>query len=172
MRAKGNTVHFGAWQVPRWDRPSGFVACRAPELSPSPEDDRVEKPVPQTVAWRSWWGRRFRLPTARARIKSWQAKAPAPPFFMKFRGPKAHPNRPRKAMVCPTCRKVNSIGEPYFHIGNLLRGRHPGRLGNHPEHVQHWNLRTFGAFLLGPVAEVRTIEASPWIIACCRPNQL
>jgi hypothetical protein len=75
-------------------------------------------------------------------------------------------------MVCPTCRKVNSIGEPYFHIGNLLRGRHPGRLGNHPEHVQHWNLRTFGAFLLGPVAEVRTIEASPWIIACCRPNQL
>src|SRR5450759_4052417 len=27
----------------------------------------------------------------RARIKSWQAKAPAPPFFMKFRGPKAHP---------------------------------------------------------------------------------
>ena len=23
-------------------------------------------------------------------------------FFMKFRGPKAHPNRPQKAMVCPT----------------------------------------------------------------------
>jgi hypothetical protein len=39
-----------------------------------------------------WWGRRFRLPTAGS-IKRWQAKAPAPPFFMKFRGPKAHPNR-------------------------------------------------------------------------------
>src|ERR1039457_2586093 len=25
-----------------------------------------------------------------------------PDFFMKFRGPKAHPNRPQKAMVCPT----------------------------------------------------------------------
>src|ERR1035438_7484719 len=27
----------------------------------------------------------------------------APPFFMKFLGPKAHSNRPQKAMVCPTC---------------------------------------------------------------------
>jgi SAM-dependent methyltransferase len=62
--------------------------------------------------------------------------------------------------------------EPYFRIGNVLRGKHLGRLGNHPEHVQHWNLRTFGAFLSGSVAEVRTIEAFPWIIACCRPNQL
>jgi hypothetical protein len=25
-----------------------------------------------------------------------------PEFVMKFRGPKAHPNRPRKTMVCPT----------------------------------------------------------------------
>src|ERR1035438_4934955 len=49
--------------------------------------DSLEKP--------GWWGRRFRLPTARARIKSWQEKAPAPPFFMKFRGRNAHPNRQR-----------------------------------------------------------------------------
>ncbi len=33
--------------------------------------------------------------------------SPLPPlpgcqFFMKFRGPKAHPNRPQKAMACPT----------------------------------------------------------------------
>jgi hypothetical protein len=51
--------------------------------------NRGEEPVPQTVAWRSWWGRRFRLPSARARIKSWQAKAPAPPFILEFRGPRA-----------------------------------------------------------------------------------
>src|SRR5437588_9169064 len=25
--------------------------------------------------------------------------------------------------------------EPYFQIGNLLRGKYPGRLGNHPEHI-------------------------------------
>ena len=62
--------------------------------------------------------------------------------------------------------------EPFFRIGNVLRGKHLGRLGNHPEHVQHWNRRTFRAFLSGSVAEVRIVEAFPWIIACCRPNQL
>ena len=62
--------------------------------------------------------------------------------------------------------------EPYFRIGNVLCGKHLRRLGNHPEHVQHWNLRTFPAFLSGLVAEVRIVEAFPWIIACCRPNQL
>jgi SAM-dependent methyltransferase len=62
--------------------------------------------------------------------------------------------------------------EPYFRIGNVLRGKHLSRLGNHPEHVQHWNLRTFSAFLSGSVADVRIVEAFPWIIACCRPNQL
>ncbi len=62
--------------------------------------------------------------------------------------------------------------EPYFRIGNVLRGKHLRHLGNHPEHVQHWNFRTFRAFLSGSVAEVRTVEAFPWIIACCRPNQL
>ena len=36
------------------------------------------EPVPQTVAWRRWWGRRFRLPTL-DRTHGWQAKAPAPP---------------------------------------------------------------------------------------------
>ena len=62
--------------------------------------------------------------------------------------------------------------EPFFRIGNVLRGKHLGHLGNHPEHVQHWNRRTFRAFLSGSVAEVRIVEAFPWIIACCRPNQL
>src|SRR5260370_4593459 len=35
---------------------------------------------------------------------------------------------------------------PYFRIGNLLRGKYLGRLGNHPEHVQHWNLPSLSAF--------------------------
>jgi ubiquinone/menaquinone biosynthesis C-methylase UbiE len=61
--------------------------------------------------------------------------------------------------------------EPYFRIGNVLRGKHLSRLGNHPEHVRHWNLRTFHAFLSGLVEEVRVVEAFPWIIASCRPNR-
>jgi len=61
--------------------------------------------------------------------------------------------------------------EPYFRIGNVLRGNHLSRLGDHPEHVQHWNLRSFGAFLEAFFREVRLTEALPWIIACCRPDQ-
>jgi len=61
--------------------------------------------------------------------------------------------------------------EPWFRAGNVLRGKHLRSLGNHPEHVQHWNLRTFETFLSRYVAEVRVIEAFPWIIACCRPSQ-
>jgi SAM-dependent methyltransferase len=62
--------------------------------------------------------------------------------------------------------------EPWFRIGNVLRGKHLGGLGNHPEHVQHWNFRTFERFLLASAPEVRLIEAFPWIIACCRPKPL
>jgi SAM-dependent methyltransferase len=61
--------------------------------------------------------------------------------------------------------------EPYFCIGNILRGKHLSRLGNHPEHVQHWNIRGFRAFLSGSVTVVKVVEAFPWIIACCRPDQ-
>ena len=61
--------------------------------------------------------------------------------------------------------------EPWFRIGNVLRGKHLSGFGNHPEHVQHWNLRSFGKFLGAAESEVRIIEAFPWIIACCRPKQ-
>jgi len=61
--------------------------------------------------------------------------------------------------------------EPWFRAGNVLRGNHLSRLGNHPEHVQHWNLRSFGEFLAPVFREVRLTEAFPWIIACCRPDQ-
>jgi ubiquinone/menaquinone biosynthesis C-methylase UbiE len=60
--------------------------------------------------------------------------------------------------------------EPWFRIGNVLRGKHLSGLGNHPEHVQHWSLRTFERFLRAFTPEVRLIEAFPWIIACCRPK--
>ena len=62
--------------------------------------------------------------------------------------------------------------EPWFRAGNVLRGKHLSGLGNHPEHVQHWNLRSFGKFLGEIAPDVRLIEAFPWIIACCRPNRL
>jgi SAM-dependent methyltransferase len=57
--------------------------------------------------------------------------------------------------------------EPWFRAGNVLRGKHLAGLGNHPEHVQHWNFRSFEKFLRGQVPEVRIVDAFPWIIACC-----
>ena len=63
-----------------------------------------------------------------------------------------------QAEACPTIRREKYSG-PYpvvsFVIGRFFR-----------------RLRTFPAFLAGSVAEVRIVEAFPWIIACCRPNQL
>ena len=60
--------------------------------------------------------------------------------------------------------------EPYFRIGNVLRGKHLGAFGNHPEHVQHWNFRTFRRFLTPLVREVELMEAFPWIVARCCPR--
>lgn len=61
--------------------------------------------------------------------------------------------------------------EPWFRAGNVLRGKHLAGLGNHPEHVQHWNFRTFEKFLSATVPEVRIVGAFPWIIACCALKQ-
>ncbi len=59
--------------------------------------------------------------------------------------------------------------EPYFRAGNFLRGKYWRGLGNYPEHVQHWNLRTFRSFLAPLVGGAEVEEAFPWIIARCRP---
>jgi len=60
--------------------------------------------------------------------------------------------------------------EPYFRIGNVLRGKHLSRWGDHPEHLQHWNFRTFGALLEPRFRQVRLLDAFPWIVACCLVN--
>jgi SAM-dependent methyltransferase len=55
--------------------------------------------------------------------------------------------------------------EPYFRIGSLLRGKHLRALGNHPEHVNHFNRRSLSA-LLTPAFELDSIRtAFPWLIA-------
>jgi SAM-dependent methyltransferase len=59
--------------------------------------------------------------------------------------------------------------EPWFRLGNLLRGKYLSGLGNHPEHIQHWNPRRFRHFLAAAGWEVGVVEAFPWIVACLRP---
>lgn len=58
--------------------------------------------------------------------------------------------------------------EPWFRSGSLLRGKYVRGLGNHPEHVNHWNRRTLPALLESQFREVRLVGAFPWLIAHCR----
>src|SRR4030065_660295 len=37
--------------------------------------------------------------------------------------------------------------EPWFRLGNLARGRHLSRFGNHPEHVNLWSRSGFSRFV-------------------------
>ena len=55
--------------------------------------------------------------------------------------------------------------EPWFQIINLLRGRDILRLGNHPEHLNHWSLASFRMFLT-PYIKIKTLFAKfPWIVS-------
>jgi SAM-dependent methyltransferase len=58
--------------------------------------------------------------------------------------------------------------EPWFRIGSLMRGKHVRSLGNHPEHVNHFNRASLRR-LLDPHLDVRAVEvAFPWLIAAAR----
>lgn len=58
--------------------------------------------------------------------------------------------------------------EPWFRIGSLLRGKYMRTWGNHPEHVNHWNGRTFADLLHGRFSSVELRRSAPWLIAGCR----
>ena len=58
--------------------------------------------------------------------------------------------------------------EPWFRLGSAMRGKYLRTLGNHPEHLNHWNQRTLGEFLRRRLTVVRIEPSLPWLIAHCR----
>ena len=54
--------------------------------------------------------------------------------------------------------------EPWFRMGNFLRGRHIRRFGNHPEHVQQFTPRSFSALLGRHAGSHRVWTCFPWIL--------
>jgi SAM-dependent methyltransferase len=60
--------------------------------------------------------------------------------------------------------------EPWFQLGSLARGKHLSALGNHPEHVNHYNRRSLRELLEPAMAEVSVQVSFPWLIARCRPR--
>jgi len=61
--------------------------------------------------------------------------------------------------------------EPWFQMINLLRGRDFIRLGNHPEHVQHWNPSTFADFVSRHTDIVQIKSSFPFVLATVRPRR-
>jgi SAM-dependent methyltransferase len=54
--------------------------------------------------------------------------------------------------------------EPWFRLMNLLRGRNISHLGNHPEHLNHWSVRSFGAWAGEFLVIDRLYGIFPWVI--------
>lgn len=71
------------------------------------------------------------------------------------------------ARVCRGTLVLSVPYEPWFQLGNLARGKYREHWGNHPEHVQHWGLRSFERFVRAEprVQDVTVREAWPWIVA-------
>lgn len=59
--------------------------------------------------------------------------------------------------------------EPWFRLGNLARGRHLRRFGNHPEHVNQWSRKSFVRFVGQRLTPLRVINAFPWTIVLAKP---
>ena len=54
--------------------------------------------------------------------------------------------------------------EPFFRLGNALRGQHLRRLGDPADHLQHWGARDFTAFCAEHVTVRRRTLAFPWLL--------
>lgn len=79
----------------------------------------------------------------------------------------AEPNR-ALAELCRVARRdivISVPNEPLWSLTNLARLKYVRRLGDHPEHVQHYNRRTL-ARLIAPFADRLEVGTSyPWLVA-------
>lgn len=58
--------------------------------------------------------------------------------------------------------------EPFFRISNLLRLKYVSKLGNYPDHRNHWNRYSFRKFLNKHFRKVSIKNSTIWLIAVCR----
>lgn len=58
--------------------------------------------------------------------------------------------------------------EPYFRVGNFLRGKYLRTLGNHPEHIQHFSKRSFELLVTQVFPSVQVSSCFPWLLAIAR----
>jgi SAM-dependent methyltransferase len=60
--------------------------------------------------------------------------------------------------------------EPFFHWGNLVRGKYWGRMGKTPTHVNFWNRSQFKQFLGQHVIIEKefSVATFPWLLFLCK----
>jgi len=78
---------------------------------------------------------------------------------------------PEPARALRELRRVTRAGcllsvphEPFFRVGNLLRGKNVARLGDPSDHLQHWGARGFATFCGRELAVRTRTTAFPWLI--------
>jgi len=57
--------------------------------------------------------------------------------------------------------------EPYFRLGNLLRGKDLRSWGNNPGHLHQWTKKDFLKLIQSQCSLEKWIPAFPWQIALC-----
>jgi 2-polyprenyl-3-methyl-5-hydroxy-6-metoxy-1,4-benzoquinol methylase len=59
--------------------------------------------------------------------------------------------------------------EPFIMLSNLARLKNVSRLGNDPEHVNHWGTRSFRRLLETRLEVARVTTSYPWVLALAAP---
>jgi 2-polyprenyl-3-methyl-5-hydroxy-6-metoxy-1,4-benzoquinol methylase len=57
--------------------------------------------------------------------------------------------------------------EPFFMLGNLIRGKNLLRFGNDLEHINHWTKRSFSKFVSAKAERKLLTGSFPWLMALC-----
>lgn len=64
---------------------------------------------------------------------------------------------------------ISVPNEPFFMLGNFLRGKNMEKLGNDPEHINHWTIFSFASFLKTQGLKIMSVKLPfPWILIFCK----
>lgn len=64
---------------------------------------------------------------------------------------------------------ISVPNEPFFMLGNFLRGKNMEKLGNDPEHINHWTAFSFASFLKTQGLKKISVKLPfPWILIFCK----
>ena len=67
---------------------------------------------------------------------------------------------------------ISVPNEPYFMLGNLLRGKNISRLGDDAQHINHWSHKSFKEYLSRHVDVISEGSSFPWLIAVCKKKHI